>query len=188
MPKPTGEDLRNQGIAQVLSHTPEAWKAEALKKIQERARRKGEFNFDDIRSQIPELPDYCHHNAIGGIMSAALSKKIIVYQGRVQRTSRTKGHARVVKLYVGAKFADDSTPAKPPGKPIRRKIKVCPNYLKQKVVVKDAVQIKILDCQHPEIKNLLDSEEKKMAQAGATFLVNEKIAKILINSDAAKPV
>lgn len=93
-----GTRLRDQGIAQVESHTPEEWKRMVQHCIRTLAKTAQEFTAEDVLEIVgrPANP-----NAIGAQFMSALRNHIIMKVG--YRTARRKErHAGMVAVYLGA--------------------------------------------------------------------------------------
>lgn len=93
-----GNRLRDQGIAQVDSHTPEAWKTSMDTAISTYAKTGQSFTAEDVREIAGEPPT---PNAMGARFLAAIQRGIIRKVG-YRSARRSSAHARAIAVYTGA--------------------------------------------------------------------------------------
>jgi hypothetical protein len=94
---PTGEQLRDNGMAAVESATPDDWKDRADSVIRACAASGRDFTAEDVRTWAGDPP---RPNAIGARFMAALKSRIIERTGWV-RAKRAEAHARAIPVYRG---------------------------------------------------------------------------------------
>lgn len=94
----TGEELRERGILQVNTNTPEDWKEQTDAIISWLASNKVEFTAEDVRPWVGEPP---HPNAWGARFAAAVKAGVIRHLC-YRKAKRASAHARVLAVYIGA--------------------------------------------------------------------------------------
>jgi len=97
----TGKELKEAGIEQVDSNTPEQWKIDADSVIMSMASSGREFTAEDVRCFVGDPPN--HPNAFGARFNSA-SKAGIIKRVGYKQASRNSAHARVIAVYVGRVF------------------------------------------------------------------------------------
>lgn len=88
-----GEDLRDQGIAQVTEHNPD-WIESAIETIRAIAQEQGSVTADDLR----ELEEPPHPNCVGAAFREAANRGYIKRAG-YQRSHAPSAHARVITVW-----------------------------------------------------------------------------------------
>lgn len=92
-----GEQLRDEGIAQVLENTPFRYRS-AFREAALRIGLEGRtFTSEDITSVVG-FP-HAHPSAIGANVNALLTERLIVPTGRYTRARRKRSHAARLALY-----------------------------------------------------------------------------------------
>lgn len=94
----TGEELRDSGIASVINHTPEVYKArfiEAVKKFP----RGHVFTVEDVREIIGNPPPETHYNAMGGLMRTVASMNLIRRTHERRKAKRPSLHASELSVW-----------------------------------------------------------------------------------------
>lgn len=95
-----GNDLKEQGIEQVLSHHDE-WKDRVIQVIEWLSRQRNEFTGDQVRGEClcRGIPEPRHSNAWGAVMSAASKMHIISKTGSYVKSCRPSNHARTIPVW-----------------------------------------------------------------------------------------
>lgn len=92
-----GNRMRDQGIAQVDSHTPEAWKTSMDTAISTYAKTGRTFTAEDVREIAGEPPT---PNAMGARFLQAMKRGIISKVG-YRSAHRSSAHGRAIAVYTG---------------------------------------------------------------------------------------
>jgi hypothetical protein len=92
-----GKKLKEEGMTQVLSHTPESWKEAAYEVALDCLDKKGEFVGEDIINAIGMPPN--HHNAIGATVNS-ITKRLGLKKIRRVKATRPEQHAREVAVWA----------------------------------------------------------------------------------------
>ena len=87
-----GEWLRDQGITQVLEHTPDSWVTAFEEKAASLMWTQGSFTAEEVVSQIGPPPN--HLNAIGAVCRAYARRNDLV--GSYEKATNPAAHARVI--------------------------------------------------------------------------------------------
>lgn len=101
----TGAELRDAGVARVLEHTEERWKAEANRVIDEWAAAGYAFTAEHLRTHVGDPPG--HQNAMGAIFRAAVARKRI-RPIAFTTAKRPTSHAGVLRVYRGVEHPADA--------------------------------------------------------------------------------
>ena len=96
-PTPTGEELRDEGVARADRATDSEWRDAADAMITTLARGGHEFSAEEIRQWVG---DPSNPNAWGGRFLAAIKRGIIRRIG-YRQAKRPEAHARVIAVYQG---------------------------------------------------------------------------------------
>lgn len=97
--KPTGAELRDEGIERVLDHN-ENWLQACLEEAERFIRSQRMFTGEDIRIHCQAVVGHpAHHNAWGGLISSLVKKRMIVPTGKHQHMRDPVSHARQTPVY-----------------------------------------------------------------------------------------
>lgn len=97
-PPLTGEQLRDSGMASVINHTPEVYKArfiEAVKKFP----RGHLFTVEDVREIAGNPPPETHYNAMGGLMRSVAGMGLIRRTHERRKAKRPSLHASELAVW-----------------------------------------------------------------------------------------
>ena len=87
-----GEWLRDQGITQVLEHTPDSWVTAFEEKAASLLWNQGSFTAEEVVGQIGPPPN--HLNAIGAVCRAYARRNDLI--GSYEKALNPAAHARVI--------------------------------------------------------------------------------------------
>jgi len=87
-----GEWLRDQGLQQVLQHTPESWVDAFEGRASELLEFNGSFTAEEVVGSIGQPPN--HLNAIGAACRAYAKRNRLV--GSYEKATNPAAHARVI--------------------------------------------------------------------------------------------
>ena len=87
-----GEWLRDQGITQVIEHTPDSWVEAFEEKAASLMWTQGSFTAEEVVSRIGPPPN--HLNAIGAVCRAYARRNDLV--GSYEKATNPAAHARVI--------------------------------------------------------------------------------------------
>ena len=97
--KPTGLELKAEGMESVLDHTPEHYKSE-FKHAIESLSSGTEFTAEDVRAKIGDPPESVHYNCFGALMAGMAKRKVIKATGRMVASKRVSLHASLIAVWV----------------------------------------------------------------------------------------
>ena len=92
----TGEELKQKGIASVLSNTPNEYKLSFERSLDTLARRMGNFTCEHIRGIIGDPPN--HPSALSALINGALKRKLIRKVG-ITKATRAPAHSALIGIY-----------------------------------------------------------------------------------------
>ena len=93
----TGEQLKAEGMAQVMAAQTENWQAEAALVL---ASMQGEFTGEDVRFACQEKGIFASHpNAWGALINQAIKHGLIEPIDRLQPMKSPRSHARKTQVY-----------------------------------------------------------------------------------------
>lgn len=95
---PTGDDLRDEGMASVDKHTGQAWRDACDAEIRRLAATGKWFTANDVRDVVGYPPH--HPNAMGSRFMAAVKAGIIEHGGYI-KSPRKEARSRALKSYTG---------------------------------------------------------------------------------------
>jgi len=97
-PEPTGEQLKEQGMAKVKGHTPETYKLSFFRAAEEIALKGEPFTTEMVTRVVGCPPNGTHCNAVGAMMSSTAKQLGLAKIGYVKAT-RDAAHSRVIALW-----------------------------------------------------------------------------------------
>lgn len=100
----TGAELRDKGVAKVLSAADLKWQSDVLYIIDQFAKKGKAFTAEDVRQAAENcgLPQPHHPNAWGGMLITAARRKTIKRTGNFRRSSRPDRHAGLLTEWITA--------------------------------------------------------------------------------------
>lgn len=94
----TGEDLKQSGMASVLSHAPDEYQAKFLQAVKSFPIG-SELTVEDVRERAGDPPDSVHYNVMGPLMRRAAVQKLIVSTDRMRNAKRASLHASKLLIW-----------------------------------------------------------------------------------------
>ncbi len=100
----TGAELRDKGVAKVLSAADLKWQSDVLYIIDQLVKRGKAFTAEDVRAAAENcgLPQPHHPNAWGGMLITAARRKTIKRTGNFRRSSRPDRHHGLLTEWIAA--------------------------------------------------------------------------------------
>jgi hypothetical protein len=93
----TGQKLRDEGTAQVLSNAPDVWRNEMHAAIKRAILRGTPFTSEDLLAEVTTQPH--HPNAVGGFILHAVKNYDLTVVGYC-RSTKPSSRAHVLAMYL----------------------------------------------------------------------------------------
>lgn len=104
IPSDGGEARKLRGMQQAVDALRKDYKARAFSAIEELANRGVKFTSDDVIDMVglPNQSGPNKNNGVGGLISGAAKRGIIVFTGEHTKSRRRLSHARDIRVWIGS--------------------------------------------------------------------------------------